>query len=59
MPLLSLMVVLVIVGVALYLINQHVPMAASIKQILNIVVILVVCIWVLQVLGVLGHFPRI
>ena len=49
MTLLGLVVVLVIVGVALWLINTYVPMAAPIKTILNIVVI-----WLLQATGLLS-----
>jgi hypothetical protein len=39
MPLLNLVVVLIIVGVALYLINRYIPMASSIKTILNVLVV--------------------
>lgn len=51
MPLLNLVVVLIIVGVALYLVNRYIPMASSIKTILNIVVVVAVCVWVLQATG--------
>jgi hypothetical protein len=51
MPLLNIVVVLVVVGVILYLINRFIPMAGSIKTILNIVVVCVVCVWVLQAIG--------
>lgn len=51
MPLLSLVLVLVVVGVVLYLINNFIPMASSIKTILNIVVVVIVCVWLLQVAG--------
>jgi len=51
MPLLNLVVVLIVVGVALYLINTYIPMASSIKTILNIVVVVAVCVWLLQALG--------
>ncbi len=51
MPLLNLVVVLVIVGVGLYLINNYIPMAGRIKNILNIVVVIAVCVWLLQVTG--------
>jgi hypothetical protein len=51
MPLLNLIVMLIIVGVLLSLINRYVPMASSIKSILNVVVIVVVCVWVLQAAG--------
>jgi hypothetical protein len=51
MPLLNIVVVLIIAGVILHLINRYVPMASSIKTILNVVVVVVVCIWVLQATG--------
>jgi hypothetical protein len=51
MPLVNLVVVLIIVGVALYLINRYIPMASAIKSILNIVVVVGVCVWVLQATG--------
>jgi hypothetical protein len=51
MPLLNLVIVLIIVGVALYLINRYIPMASSIKSILNVVVVVAVCVWLLQALG--------
>lgn len=55
MPLLNLVVMLIIVGVGLYLINRFIPMASSIKTILNVVVVVVVCIWLLQVTGLWGN----
>ena len=54
MPLVNLIVVLIIVGVALYLINNFIPMAASIKTILNVVVVIAVCVWLLQAFGMMG-----
>jgi hypothetical protein len=51
MPLVNLVIVLIVVGVALYLINRYIPMASSIKSILNIVVVVAVCVWVLQAVG--------
>ncbi len=51
MPLMNIVVFLVVVGVGLYLINRYIPMAASIKNILNIVVVVAVCIWLLQATG--------
>jgi hypothetical protein len=55
MSLVSLVVVLVIVGVILWLINNFIPMDAKIKKILNVVVVIVVIIWLLQAFGVLGN----
>ncbi len=51
MPLLNIVIVLIIVGVALHLINRYLPMASSIKSILNVVVVVVVCVWLLQATG--------
>ena len=55
MPLLNLIVPLIVVGVALWLINNFVPMASSIKSILNVVVVVCVAVWVLQATGVWSH----
>jgi predicted membrane protein len=51
MPLINLVFVLIVIGVALWLINRFIPMASSIKSILNVVVVVAVCIWVLQAVG--------
>lgn len=53
MSLISLMVVLVLVGLALWVINQYIPMDEKIKAILNVVVVVVLILWVLSVFGVL------
>jgi hypothetical protein len=58
MPLISLVVTLIIVGVLLWLVNTMIPMDGKIKQILNVVVVIVVCLWLLQVFGVL-HTIRV
>jgi hypothetical protein len=54
MSLINLIVVLVIVGVILFLINNYLPMDGKIKNILNIVVVIVVILWLLQSFGVLS-----
>ena len=55
MPLINLVFVLIVVGVALWLINRYIPMASSIKTILNVVVVVAVCVWLLQVAGLWGY----
>ena len=55
MPLIIIVVALVVVGVALWLINNYIPMASSIKTILNVVVVVAVAIWVLQAVGLWGR----
>jgi hypothetical protein len=59
MPLTQVIVVLIVVGVLLGLINRFIPMAGSIKSILNAVVVIVVVLWLLSVFGVLGSLSKI
>jgi hypothetical protein len=59
MPLIHVVIVLVVVGVILYLINSYIPMAGSIKSILNGVVIIVVVLWLLSVFGLIGEISSI
>lgn len=47
-PLIYVVLILIIVGVVLWLINSFIPMASSIKSILNIVVVVVVIMWLLS-----------
>ena len=54
MPLINLIIILVVVGVILWLINNYIPIDRKIKSILNIVVVIVVIIWLLSVFGVIG-----
>jgi len=55
--LITLIVVLLVVGIVLYLINNYVPMDPKIKQILNIVVVVAVVIWLLVAIlpALTGH----
>ena len=59
MPLVTVVIYLIIVGVLLWLVNNYIAMDPKIKQIINILVIVVVVIWLLQVLGVMGPLNRI
>jgi hypothetical protein len=47
------LVLLVVIGVALFMINSYVPMAAPIKTIVNVVVVLLVVVWLLNAFGLL------
>jgi hypothetical protein len=59
MPLIHVVVVLIVVGVILWLINRFIPMAGSIKSILNAVVVIAVVLWLLNVFGILGSLSSI
>ena len=51
MPLLQMLLVLVVVGVLLWLVNNFIPMAGSIKSILNAVVVIATVLWLLNIFG--------
>ena len=53
MSILGLIVVLIIIGVALYVVNSVIPMDARVKLILNAVVIILVLLWLVDALGLL------
>ena len=59
MPLLQVFMVLIVVGVLLWLVNNFIPMAGSIKSILNAVVVIGVVVWLLNILGLLHSLSRI
>ena len=60
MDLLHIIIYLVIIGVVLGLINR-IPMASAIQQIINIIVVLFVVVWLLQVFGIMTipGFPAV
>jgi len=59
MSLISIVIVLVVVGFILWLINTYVPMAGSIKTILNAVVVIAVVVWLLSTLGIIHGFGNL
>lgn len=59
MNLVNLVVTLVVVGVALWAINTYLPMDRKIKQILNVVVVILVVLWLLRGFGLLGDIGAI
>ena len=59
MPLVQVLFALIVVGVVLWLINTFIPMAGSIKSILNAVVIIGVLWWLGNVFGLFQSLSRI
>lgn len=59
MPLLTVFLILVIVGVILFLVNKYVPMDAKIKTILNWAVVIIVVLWLLSAFGVLDSLKSV
>jgi hypothetical protein len=54
MPLFTILLVIIAVGVLLWLINSYIPMDRKIKSILNVVVMIVLIVWLLKVFGLLN-----
>jgi len=59
MPILTIIIVLIVVGVLLWLVNTYIPMDSKIKNILNVVVVIVVVIWLLKAFGVLNSLGNL
>jgi hypothetical protein len=59
MPILTILLVLIVVGVLLWLINTYIPMDRKIKSILNVVVVVIVVIWLLQAFGLLSSLRNL
>ena len=49
---------LIVIGIALWLINTFIPMAGSIRAILNLVVVIACCVGVLRAVGLWGSVVR-
>ena len=59
MALLHVVIILIVVGVILWLVNSYIPMQATIKKILNAVVVIAVVLWLLKVFGLLDSLLNI
>ncbi|WP_058534824.1 Thivi_2564 family membrane protein [Legionella saoudiensis] len=57
--LLNLIVVIIVFGVALWLINAFIPMPGAIKSLLNILVLIVLIIYILQFFGLIHILPMV
>lgn len=57
--LIQVVITLIVVGILLWLVNNYIPMASSIKTILNAVVIIVVVLWLLNIFGLFSSISRI
>jgi hypothetical protein len=58
MPLVTVVIVLVVVGLLLYLVNRYVPMQSQVKSILNGVVVIAVILWVLKIVGIFDNLAQ-
>jgi len=59
MPLITIVITLIVVGVLLWLANTYIPMADPIKKIINIVVVIAVVLWLLNVFGLFAGLGNV
>jgi hypothetical protein len=59
MSLITIIIVLIVVGLLLWLINNYIPMDRKIKSIVNIVVTIAIIIWLLQTFGIIGSIGHL
>jgi hypothetical protein len=58
MPLFTILLVIIVIGVLLWLINAFIPMDYKIKKIFNAVVVIVVIVWLLKVFGLFTYLTN-
>ena len=59
MPLFTVVLVILVIGVLLWLAQTYIPMAQPVRQILTAVVIIFLVVWLFQVAGVLPYLGRV
>ena len=59
MSLLNVVIVLIVAGVLLWLVNTYIPMDRKIKNILNVVVVIILVIWLLEPFGLLDSLKNL
>jgi hypothetical protein len=58
MPLTTVIVTIVAVGLLLWLVNRFIPMQSQIKSILNGVVVVVLVLWIANLYGLFAHLSQ-
>lgn len=59
MPLITVIITLIVVGILLWLVNTYIPMDGKIKNIINIVVVLAVIFWLCKIFGLIDAISGI
>jgi hypothetical protein len=58
MPLTTVILAIVAVGVVLWLVNRFIPMQSQIKSILNGLVVIVLVLWIGNLFGIFDHLRQ-
>jgi len=59
MPLLTVVLTLLVIGVLMWLFDSYIPLDATIKRVIHVVIIICVVIWLIQLSGLLGNLQTI
>lgn len=57
MSILSIIIVLIVVGLLFYVVEQLLPISPTIKVVIRILLIVFLCLWLLSIAGIVG-VPR-
>jgi len=59
MPLVTVVLTLVVVGLLLFLVNRFIPMQSQVKGILNGVVVIAVVLWLVKIFGLFEYLTAL
>lgn len=57
--LVNLIITLIVIGLLLWLVNTYIPMDPTIRRIINVIVIIAVVLWLLEVFGLFSHIGNV
>jgi hypothetical protein len=58
MPLTTVILAIIAVGVVLWLVNRFIPMQSQVKSILNGLVVIVLVLWIGNLFGIFDHLKQ-
>ncbi len=59
MPLITVVITIIVIGVLLWLAETYLPMSPPIKMLLRVVVVIALVIWLLNIAGLLGGLQTV
>ncbi len=59
MPLITVVLTLLVIGVLLWLFETYIPLDATVKRIIQIVIIIAIVLWLLQISGLFGGLATV
>jgi uncharacterized BrkB/YihY/UPF0761 family membrane protein len=52
MPVIQLLITLIVLGLIMWLVNTYIPMPPPVKTVINVVIVLAICLWLLSAFGI-------